>query len=53
MNAEGNVAHVSTWIAAALRKEQFLSLAELNQEISRKLRKYTEADFEKKERSRL
>lgn len=47
-NAEGTVAHVSTWITAALRNEQFFSLAELNQEIRKKLRKYNTANFEKK-----
>jgi len=52
-NAEGNVGHVSTWITAALRNEQFFSLTELNQEIRRKLKKYNEANFEKKEGSRL
>ena len=30
-NAEGSVRHVSTWITAALRNEQFFSLEELNQ----------------------
>jgi hypothetical protein len=44
---------VSTWITAALRNEQFFSLAELNQEIRKKLKKYNEANFEKKEGSRL
>ena len=52
-NAEGNVGHVFTWITAALRNEQFFSLVELNQEIRKKLRKYNEANFEKKEGSRL
>jgi transposase len=51
-NAEGNVGHVSTWIIAALRNEQFFSLAELNQEIRKKLKKYNEALFQKKEGSR-
>lgn len=51
-NAEGNVGHVSTWITAALRNEQFFSLAELNQEIRKKLKKYNEALFQKKESSR-
>ena len=51
-NAEGTVRHVSTWITAALRNEQFFSLAELNQEIKRRLRKYNEAPFQKKEGSR-
>ena len=44
---------MSTWITAALRNEQFFSLTELNQEIRRKLKKYNEANFEKKEGSRL
>ncbi len=44
---------MSTWITAALRNEQFFSLAELNQAIRKKLRKYNEANFEKKEGSRL
>ena len=35
-NAEGTVRHVSTWITAALRNEQFFSLAELNQAIKRR-----------------
>ena len=52
-NAEGNVGHVSTWIIAALRNEQFFSLAELNTAIRSKLRAYNEAAFEKKEGSRL
>ena len=34
--------------AAALRNEQFFSLTELNQEIRRKLKKYNEANFERK-----
>lgn len=29
-NAEGTVGNISTWITAALRNEQFFSLAELN-----------------------
>ena len=52
-NAEGNVRHVSTWITAALRNEQFFSLGELNREIHEKLRRYNTARFEKKEGSRL
>ena len=51
-SAEGNVGHVSTWITAALRNEQYFSLAELNQEIRKKLKKYNEASFQKKEGSR-
>ena len=51
-NAEGNVGHVSTWITAALRNEQFFSLAELNAAIRRKLKAYNARRFEKKEGSR-
>ena len=36
-NAEGSVGVISTWITAALRNEQFFSLAELNKAIRRKL----------------
>ena len=32
-NAEGTVGNISTWITAALRHEQFFSLAELNRAI--------------------
>lgn len=52
-NAEGNVNHVSTWITAALRNEQFFSLAELNGEIRKLLKEYNRAPFQKKEGSRL
>ena len=36
-NAEGTVGNISTWITAALRNEQCLSLAELNRAIRAKL----------------
>ena len=51
-SVEGNVGHVSTWITAALRNEQFFSLEELNQEIRKKLKKYNAASFHKKDGSR-
>ncbi len=51
-NAEGNVGGVSTWITAALRDRQFFSLAELNDAIREKLRKYNDRAFQKKEGSR-
>ena len=51
-NAEGNVGHVSTWITAALRNEQFFSLAELNAAIRKRLDDYNNAAFKKKEGSR-
>lgn len=35
-SAEGNVRHVSTWITAALRNQQFFSLSELNESIAEK-----------------
>lgn len=50
--AEGNVGNISTWITAALRDEQFFSLAELNQAIRSKLNAYNARDFQKKEGSR-
>ncbi len=47
-SAEGNVGHVSTWIIAALRDEQFFSLAELNKAIQEKLKAYNDRKFQKK-----
>lgn len=52
-NAEGSVRNVSTWITAALRNEQFFSLAELNGEIRKRLKEYNRSPFQKKEGSRL
>lgn len=52
-NAEGSVGNISTWITAALRNEQFFSLAELNAAIKVKLKKFNENLFQKKEGSRL
>lgn len=52
-NAEGSVSNVSTWITAALRNEQFFSLAELNTAIHEKLRAYNANKFQKKDCSRL
>ena len=52
-NAEGSVGVVSTWITAALRNEQFFSLAELNAAIKEKLEAYNARKFQKKECSRL
>ena len=39
-NVEGSVGKISTWITAALRNEQFFSLAELNDAIREKLNAY-------------
>lgn len=52
-NAEGSVGNISTWITAALRNEQFFSLAELNATIREKLKKFNSNLFQKKEGSRL
>lgn len=51
-NAEGSVGNISTWITAALRNEQFFSLAELNAAIRKKLDAFNANDFQKKESSR-
>ena len=50
---EGSVGKISTWITAALRNEQFFSLAELNEAIRKKLQIYNARQFQKKECSRL
>ena len=52
-NAESTVGNISTWITAALRNEQFFSLAELNQAIRDKLDMFNQRLFQKKEGSRL
>ena len=51
-NAEGSVGVISTWITAALRNEQFFSLAELNKSIRRKLEEFVNRPFQKKEGTR-
>ena len=52
-NVEGTVGNISTWITAALRNEQFFSLAELNRAIREKLEQFNRKLFQKKEGSRL
>ena len=52
-NVEGSVGKISTWITAALRNEQFFSLAELNAAIREKLDAYNARKFQKKDCSRL
>ena len=47
-NAEGTVGNISTWITAALRNEQFFSLAELNRAIREKLEQFNQKLFQKK-----
>lgn len=51
-NAEGSVGVISTWITAALRNEQFFSLAELNAAIRQRLEEFSHRPFQKKEGSR-
>lgn len=52
-SAEGNVGHASTWIIAALRHEQFFSLAELNEALAKKLEEYNLRPFQKRDGCRL
>ena len=52
-NAEGAVGVISTWILAALRNQQFFSLAELNDAIRNKLETFNTNSFQKKAGSRL
>lgn len=49
---EGAVGVVSTWILAALRNQQFLSLAELNRAIAQKLEDFNRKPFQKRDGSR-
>jgi len=51
-SVEGAVGNISTWITAALRNEQFFSLAELNKSIKEKLKEFNARPFQKKEGSR-
>ena len=44
-DAEGMVGNISTWITAALRNEQFFSLAELNRAIREKLEQFNRKLF--------
>lgn len=50
-SAEGNVGHISTWIIAALRDEQFFSLAELNAAIRERIDAWNHRAFQKREGS--
>ena len=52
-NVEDSVGKISTWMTAALRNEQFFSLAELNAAIREKLDAYNARKFQKKDCSRL
>ncbi len=50
-SAEGNVGHISTWIIAALRNEQFFSLAELNTAIQERMDAWNHRTFQKRDGS--
>jgi transposase len=52
-SVEGSVGVISTWIIAALRNQQFLSLWELNLSIRSKLDEFNAKPFQKKEGSRM
>ena len=47
-NAGGSVGNISTWIIAALRKEQFFTISELNAAIKVKLKEFNHHPFQKK-----
>jgi transposase len=47
--AEGTVGVISTWIIAAIRKQQFFTLYELNTVIKEKLEEFNQKPFQKKE----
>lgn len=49
---EGSVGIISTWILAAIRNQQFLSLRDLNVTIKEKLHAFNNKPFQKKEGSR-
>jgi hypothetical protein len=51
-NVELSVGIISTWILAAIRNRQFLSLHELNEAIKEKLREFNAKPFQKKSGSR-
>ena len=50
--AEGTVGIISTYILAAIRNQQFLSLAELNESIKERLEFFNNKPFQKKDGSR-
>lgn len=51
-SVEGNVGKISSWITAALRNEEFFSLAELNAAMRNRLDQFNARPFQKKECSR-
>jgi transposase len=51
-SAEGTVKVIGTWIVAALRNQEFFSIADLNEAIRRKLEEFNSKPFQKKDGSR-
>lgn len=51
-HVEGTVGIVSTWILAALRNQQFLSQAELNDAVREKMESFNQKPFQRKDGSR-
>lgn len=51
-HVEGTVGIISTWIIAAIRNRQFMSLGELNAAIREKLEEFNHKEFQKKSGSR-
>ncbi len=49
--AKGSVGNISTWIIAALRNEQFFTIAELNAAMVKRLEKFNRRLFQRKEGS--
>lgn len=49
---ESTVGNISTWIIAALRKQQFFSIGDINGEIRKKLLEFNRKPFQKKPGSR-
>ena len=51
-SAESTVGHISTWIIASLRNQEFFSLKELNDAVKDKLEEFNNKPFQKKQESR-
>jgi transposase len=51
-SAESTVGHISTWIIASLRNQEFFSLKELNDAVQEKLKEFNHKPFQKKQGSR-
>ncbi|GLB61190.1 hypothetical protein NCCP133_33200 [Cytobacillus sp. NCCP-133] len=51
-SAESTVGHISTWIIASLRNQEFFSLIELNNAVLEKLKEFNHKPFQKKQGSR-